>query len=127
MSTGIELTPGVRAATDVLGGLLGNAEPIVALREATAHLDADEEASALLKRLVDADADVRRRQAEGTLTSEDIDRTRAARLAASSDPSIQGFVEAQQAAAAYLPEVNALISKLLGWDFAAMAAASASC
>lgn len=115
------------AATRALGDSLARAEPVVAFREAKARLDADERAQRLLREMAEIDAELRGRQADGTLTREDIDRARQAHFEASSDPAIQGFVDAQQVASAYLPEVNELISELLGFDFAAMAAAPASC
>jgi cell fate (sporulation/competence/biofilm development) regulator YlbF (YheA/YmcA/DUF963 family) len=115
------------AATRALGEALARARPLVALGDATARLDADERARALLSRMAEIDADLRRRQAEGTLTREDIDRARDAHVQASSDPTIQRYVAAQQDASGYLPEVNELISELLGFDFAAIAAAPASC
>lgn len=120
-------SPSLLAAARALGESLARAEPVVALGEAKARLDADERARGLLSRMAEIDGDLRRRQADGTLTREDIDRARAAHVEASSDPSIQGFVKAQQEAGAYLPEVNELISELLGLDFAAIAAAPTSC
>lgn len=117
----------LREVTEGLGESLAGAEPIVAFREAKARLDADPHARELLERLAETDADLRRRQADGTLTKADIDRAREVHVEASSDPSIGDLVAAQQAAVAYLPEVNLLISDLLGWDFAAMAAAPANC
>jgi cell fate (sporulation/competence/biofilm development) regulator YlbF (YheA/YmcA/DUF963 family) len=115
------------ASTEALGEALARAEPVVALKEAKARLDADERARRLLDRMAEIDAELRRRQAEGTLTREDVDRARDAHVEASSDPTIQRFVAAQQDASVYLPEVNELISELLGFDFASIAAAPASC
>jgi cell fate (sporulation/competence/biofilm development) regulator YlbF (YheA/YmcA/DUF963 family) len=127
MNGRIELAPGVLAATEALGASLGRAEPVMALRKEKVRLDADERANALLKQMAEIDADLRRRQTEGTLTRQNIDRARQAHFEASSDPSIQRFTDARQAALAYLPEVNEMISELLGWDFAQMAAAPATC
>lgn len=121
------IPPALRAAAEALGAALERSEPVAAFREAKARLDADEQARGMLEHLAEADADLRRRQAEGSLTRDDIDRVRAAQREAWSDPVIAGFASAQQAVAANLPEVNGLISELLGWDFAAMAAAPASC
>lgn len=121
------VSPALLVATESLAAALERSEPIVALREANARLDSDERARGMLKSLAEADADLRRRQAEGTLTREDIERVRTAQQEAWSNPVIGAFAEAQQEVAAYLPEVNEGISELLGWDFASMAAAPASC
>ncbi|HEX9123919.1 MAG TPA: YlbF family regulator [Actinomycetota bacterium] len=121
------IPPALRAAAEALGASLERSEPVAAFREAKARLDADEQARGMLKYLAEADADLRRRQAEGTLTRADIDRVRATQQEAWSNPVIAGFAEAQQTAIGYLPEINELISELLGWDFAAMAAAPSTC
>jgi cell fate (sporulation/competence/biofilm development) regulator YlbF (YheA/YmcA/DUF963 family) len=121
------ISPALRAAAESLADALERSGPVTALREAKARLDADERSQAMLRSLAEADADLRRRQAEGTLTREDIERVRAAQQEAWSDPVIATFVEAQQEVAGYLPEVNEKISELLGWDFAQMASPPASC
>jgi cell fate (sporulation/competence/biofilm development) regulator YlbF (YheA/YmcA/DUF963 family) len=127
MDTQTTIPPSLLAAANELGESLARAEPVVALEQAKARLDADERARGLLSRMSEIDAELRGRQADGTLTREDIDRARQAHVDASSDPTIQGLVAAQQEASAYLPEVNELISELLGLDFASIAAAPTSC
>lgn len=117
----------LRAAAEALGDALARSELIAAFDEAQRRLDADEHARLLLDEVAEADGELRRKQVEGILTRADIDRARDAHRAASVDASIRGFREAHQAAAAFLPEVDIAISKLLGWDFAAMAAAPLSC
>jgi cell fate (sporulation/competence/biofilm development) regulator YlbF (YheA/YmcA/DUF963 family) len=127
MSTLDTIPPGLRSAAEELAASLELSEPIALFREAKARLDADGKARDMLKRLAELDSDLRRREADGTLTREDIDRLRAVQREAWSDPVIAGSAEAQQRAIGYLPEVNELISALLGWDFASMASAPASC
>jgi cell fate (sporulation/competence/biofilm development) regulator YlbF (YheA/YmcA/DUF963 family) len=127
MSTLDTIPPALRSAAEELAASLELSEPIALFREAKARLDADGKARDMLKRLAELDSDLRRREADGTLTREDIDRLRAVQREAWSDPVIAGSAEAQQRAIGYLPEVNELISALLGWDFASMASAPASC
>ena len=127
MDANTKMSPALLEAAESLGAALERAEPIAALRAAKTRLDADEQARGLLEDVAEADAELRRRQAEGTLTREDIDRVRAAQQRAWSDPAIAALAEAQREAAAYLPEVNEFISELLGWDFAQMAAVQGSC
>ncbi len=121
------ISPALLEAAESLGAALERSEPIAVLREAKARLDADEQARGLIEDVAEAEAELRRRQAEGTLTREEIDRVRAAQQRAWSDPTIAALAAAQQEAAAYLPEVNEFISELLGWDFAQMAAVQGSC
>ena len=127
MSTLDTIPPALRSADEELAASLELSEPIALFREAKARLDADGKARDMLKRLAELDSDLRRREADGTLTREDIDRLRAVQREAWSAPVIAGSAEAQQRAIGYLPEVNELISALLGWDFASMASAPASC
>ena len=127
MDAHVAIPSGLLAAANALGESLARTGLISAFKEAQARLDDDERSRALLDRMAEADSHLRRRQAEGTLTRADIDRVRDVHSEASLDPSIKGFGEAQDAAAGYLPEVNLLISELLGWDFAEMAAARTNC
>jgi hypothetical protein len=57
------------------------------------------------------------------LTPDDIDRFRAAQNEAWSAPAVIGLTATQRGAAAYLPQVNDLITELLGVDVAALAGA----
>ncbi len=116
----------VQEALDVLELRLLNAEPIVALGRAQAQLDANEEASNLIERLSAAQADLRARQGRNGVVQADVEKVRALQRAAQSNRIIMNWLEAQQAANAYLPEVNEEISRFLGVDFAALAG-PASC
>jgi cell fate (sporulation/competence/biofilm development) regulator YlbF (YheA/YmcA/DUF963 family) len=123
----ITMPPELVRSIDSLGDAIERSAPLSALRAAQTALDADAQACALLDDLTTAELEVRRRQTEGTLTQESIDRYRAARERATSYPTIIAFAQAQRDAAASLPEVNEMISELLGWDFARMAAPAGGC
>lgn len=109
--------------TEALGESLASSPPFVAYRQAQARLEDDEHARALLDRLAEVERDVRQRQADGTLTRDDIDRVRAAQNEAWSDPIVMAARTAEQAAAAYLQQVNRQITELVGVDIAALAGA----
>lgn len=66
---------------------------------------------------------MRKQQSEGTLTRDDIDRVRAPQNEAWSAPAVMELATAQRGAAAYLPQVNDLITELLGVNIAALAGA----
>jgi len=125
-STPMTLPPDLQAALEVLAESLLHAEPIVAYHQALARLEADRRAYDLLNRLSGAQADLRRGQALRHVTQADVDQVRTLQREAQSDPMIMAYAEAQQAANAYLPEVNREISSLLGVDFATLAR-STSC
>lgn len=110
-------------ATEALGDALASSPPILRYRQAQARLEHDEHARTLLDHLADVERDVRKRQADGALTREDIDRVRAAQNEAWSEPVVMEVRGAHQEAAAYLVEVDGIITQLLGVDIAALARA----
>jgi cell fate (sporulation/competence/biofilm development) regulator YlbF (YheA/YmcA/DUF963 family) len=116
----------VQEALEVLAENLVHAEPIVAYRRAQARLDASAEAHGLIERLSAAQAELRSRQGRNGVDQADVDKVRALQREAQSNRIIMDYAETQQAAIAYLPEVNQEISALLGVDFAALAG-PASC
>ena len=122
----VTIPPAVLAAAETLAAALTRVEPIAEYHRAQAQLEATPHARALLGRLSAAQADLRVRQSRGTLTQSDLDNVRAVQQEVRSDPVIMDYAVAQQAAIAYLPEVNQEISQLLGTDFAALAG-PASC
>lgn len=121
------MPPELLRSIDELGDAIERSEPLSALRAAKTTLDMDAQACALLDDLTTVEIEVRRRQMEGTLTKEHIDRYRAARERAMTHQTIISFAQAQQDATASLPEINEVISELLGWDFAQMAAPAGGC
>ena len=122
----VTIPPAVLTAAETLAAALIRVEPIAAYRRAQTQLEATPHARARLERLSAAQADLRVRQSRGTLTQSDVNNLRALQQEVRSDPVIMDYAVAQQAAIAYLPEVNQEISQLLGTDFAALAG-PASC
>ncbi|MFC2052956.1 YlbF family regulator [Chloroflexota bacterium] len=127
MNTNItKIPPDLLAANKTLAETLLHSEPLLAYHQAKTHLERDAEASAFLERLSTAQNEFRVRQSKGSVTQADIDRLRVLQNEVQANKIIMLFVETQQAAIAYLPEVNKEISQLLGFDFAGMAG-PASC
>ena len=127
MNTNItKIPPDLLVATKVLAETLLHSEPLLAYHQAKTHLERETEASAFLERLFSAQNEFRVRQSNGSVTQADIDRLRVLQNEVQANKIIMLFVETQQAAIAYLPEVNKEISQLLGFDFAGMAG-PASC
>lgn len=123
----VRLPPDLQEALESLAENLAQAEPLVLYRQAQTRLDADHQAHSLLERLSAAQADLRARQARGgALTQAEVDNLRALQRQVQTNRTIMDYAGAQQAAIAYLPEVNQEISQLLGVDFAALAG-PASC
>ncbi len=117
----VALPPKVSNATRRLADALKRADPIEAYHDAEALFLADAQATALLDQLAAAQADLRVRQSDGTVTQADIDHARALQSQVQANSTIMSYVEAQQTANTYLVEVNLAISQLLGIDFASLA------
>jgi cell fate (sporulation/competence/biofilm development) regulator YlbF (YheA/YmcA/DUF963 family) len=127
MNTNItKIPPGLLAATKTLAETLLHSEPMLAYHQAKTHLERNAEASAILERLSTTQNEFRARQSNGLVTQVDIDHLRVLQSEVHANKIIMLFVETEQAAIAYLPEVNKEISQLVGFDFAGMAG-PASC
>lgn len=111
-----------QAAEELAASVLGSA-PFTAYAAVQARLEEDEHARALLDAVAQVEWHVRRLQAEGTTTREDIDRLRSVRTLASSDPVVVELETARRGVAAYLPQVNRLITEALGVDIAVLSRA----
>lgn len=122
----VTLPPGLQAATETLAQQLLQAEPIARYHRAKDALEKDAQARSLLERLSAAQANLRVRQARGSITQDEIRSLRGLQDQVQSNPVIMDYALAQQEALAYLPQVNQTISELLGVDFAALAG-PASC
>ena len=120
------LPPDLLEATETLALTLLSAEPIMVYHQAKARLDSDSEARDLLERFSKAQRDLRQRQGNGGVTEADMSRVRTLQHAVQANRVIMDYAETQQAAIAYLPDVNQEISQLIGVDFASLAG-PASC
>jgi len=117
------VSPQLRQAAEELTASVLGSGPFTAYAAAQARLEEDEHARALLDAVAQVEWDVRRMQAEGTMTREDIDRLRSVRTLASSDPVVVELETARRSVAAYLPQVNRLITEALGVDIAVLSRA----
>ncbi len=112
--------PDFLIATQSLAETLLRAEPIAAYRRAQARFEADSAARSLLERLSTAQANIRAQQARNAVTQGDINTVRALQREVQSNRVIVDVFETQQAAVAYLREINLEISQLLGVDFGSL-------
>jgi cell fate (sporulation/competence/biofilm development) regulator YlbF (YheA/YmcA/DUF963 family) len=102
-------------------------EPFTAYHAAQGRLNADAGARALLQRLSQAQAELRRKQAQQTVAQSDADQLRALQSAVQADRTIADYMHAQQAAVGSLRKMNREISESLGVDFAALAKRPGCC
>ncbi len=118
--TGVRLPPDLLKTTEKLADVLVQAEPIATYERAKALYEADKEAKALLERLSAAQAELRTRQMSSNVSQVEIDALRALQSEVQANRVITEYAQAQQAAIAFLPQVNQEISQLLGLDFASL-------
>lgn len=114
-------------ATEALGVNLSCSRQFLRYRAAADHLHNDMRASAILQELGELQSELRTRQMQGTLTSEDINQLRSLQSEAQRNPVITEYVQAQQSVVDAIRDVNQEISGWLGVDFAALARTPGRC
>ena len=122
----VTIPPAVLAAAETLAAALTRVEPIAAYRRAQARLRGHPTRSRAAGAPLGGAGRPARPAVMRHADATDLNNVRALQQEVRSDPIIMDYIEAQQAAIAYLPEVNQEIGQLLGMDFAAMAG-PASC
>ena len=121
------LTPNLIEAVETLAENLLASEPFVAFEQAYARFEADPQASGLMRKLTQAQTNLRTHQSNGGLSQADIAQFRALQMEAQANRLIGGYIQTQDNATAYLKEINQEISQWLGVDFAALARRPGCC
>ncbi len=122
-----ELRPELKQASGKLVQALEQSAPFRAYVQALTKMEADPSATALLDELQHVQQDVRVRQGDGSVTQEDTARLRQLQSAVQSHPAIAAFLAADLEVKAFLPQVNGLISDLIGIDFASLGRTQGCC
>ena len=115
------LTPNLIEAVETLAENLLASEPFVAFEQAYARFEADPQASGLMRKLTQAQTNLRTHQGNRGLSQADIAQFRALQIEAQANRLIGAYIQTQDNATTYLKEVNREISQWLGVDFAALA------
>jgi cell fate (sporulation/competence/biofilm development) regulator YlbF (YheA/YmcA/DUF963 family) len=114
-------------AADVFVTALETDESISAFREAKRRFDQNEELKALRTTYSERLPELQRKQADGTLTQEDINAMRSLQEKINGHPVTVEMLRTQEQATKVLQESNSTISEILGFDFSATAASPAGC
>ncbi len=122
-----QLPPEVKQATQTLVNALKESQALRTYAESIAKMEADSSATALLDELQQVQTDLRVRQGNGTVTREDTVRLRQLQSAVQTHPTIATFLAADAEARGFLPEVNHIISDLIGIDFASLGRTQGCC
>ena len=117
------LNPSMQEAADALIGNLLASEAFVRCQQAHARLNEDRhrQAHTLLEQLSQAQADLRKKQANSGVIQTEIDNLRTLQEQVQHNNVIMTYAQTQQEAVNFLREINNEISQLLGIDFASFA------
>lgn len=114
-------------AADAFVTALETDESISAFREAKRRFDRNEELKALRTTYSERLPELQRKQADGTLTQEDINALRSLQEKVNGHPVTVEMLRTQEQATKVLHKSNSTISEILGFDFSATAASPAGC
>ncbi len=121
------LSSTVQDATDALVGNLLASEAFVRYQQAHARLNEDRQARTLLELFSEGQADMRKKQANNSVTQAEIDALRELQEQVQDNEVIRTYAQTQQEAINFLREVNDEISQLLGINFASFAKHTTCC
>jgi len=115
------LNPSMQEAADALIGNLLASEAFVRCQQAHTRLNEDHQARTLLEQLSQAQADLRKKQANSGVIQTEIDNLRTLQEQVQHNNVIMTYAQTQQEAVNFLREINDEISQLLGINFASFA------
>jgi cell fate (sporulation/competence/biofilm development) regulator YlbF (YheA/YmcA/DUF963 family) len=115
------LTPILLEAAGALTGNLVASEAFVRYKRSQVRLNEDHQAHSLLEQLSQTQANLRKKEANGSVTQVEVDELRAIQEQVHRNTVIMDYAGAQQQAVDFLREINTEISQLLGINFASFA------
>jgi cell fate (sporulation/competence/biofilm development) regulator YlbF (YheA/YmcA/DUF963 family) len=115
------LSENMQAAAHTLGQSLSASEPFTRYVRSQVTLNEDQSASDLLDLLISVQNSFRQQQAQGSASQADLEQLKEVQTQAQENAAIMEYAHSQQAAIAYLKEINQEISQQLGMDFALIA------
>jgi len=116
----------LNAASELAENLSHSAD-ILGFRRAENALYSDLQAMQMLKDLSKMQQKVRDQQYTGSLVQADLAALRSLQVSVAENQAIQTYLAPQEAAKAFLREVNQEISQFIGIDFASLTRRSSSC
>jgi cell fate (sporulation/competence/biofilm development) regulator YlbF (YheA/YmcA/DUF963 family) len=115
------LSENMQAAAHTLGQSLSASEPFTRYVRSQVTLNEDLSASDLLDLLISVQNSFRQQQAQGSASQADLEQLKEVQTQAQENAAIMEYAHSQQAAIAFLKEINQEISQQLGMDFALIA------
>ena len=115
------LNPSMQETADALIGNLLASEAFVCYHQAHTRLNEDRQAHVLLEQLSQAQADLRKKQANSGVKQAEIDALRTLQEQVQNNKVLMTYALTQQETIYFLREINDEISQLLGINFASFA------
>ncbi|MFW5801433.1 MAG: YlbF family regulator [Spirochaeta sp.] len=117
----------VRDAISELVGAIRSTDASRTYIETQSEYSTNQELAQLRLRYAQMIQDFQRKQEDGDYTQEDIDAVREIQMQVNSHPAAQAVIEAKQQLQGLLRECNQSMSRILGMDFAQIAAVNSGC
>ncbi len=121
------LSSTMQEATDMFISNLTAAEAFVRYHQAQVIMNTDPVANGLLNQLSEMQTELRQKQANNSLTKDEIEALRSLQARARENMAIKEYADSQQAVINFVREVNKEINQLLGIDFASLTRRSGCC
>ncbi len=121
------LSPTMQEATDMFISHLMASEAFVRYQQAQVTMNKDEQANLLLNQLSEMQTQLRQKQANNSLTKDEIDALRSLQAKARENAAIKEYADSQQEVIRFIRDVNIEINQLLGIDFASLTKRSGCC
>jgi len=121
------LSSTMQEATDMLISNLLASEAFVRYHQAQVSMKQDLQANTLLIQLSEMQSEMRQKQANNNLSTDEIDSLRTLQAQARENDIIQEYSDAQQNVIKFLREINEEINQMLGIDFASFTKRAGCC
>ncbi len=121
------MQPHLRQSADYCIAVLGRNPKVIAYKKANDAFFNDPELATLRKHFNDELVSARKKQYDGTLSQEELDRVRTLQAEISTHPLTRQFTKTRAEVLELLSECNNEISGLLGFNYAQVAAPPARC
>jgi cell fate (sporulation/competence/biofilm development) regulator YlbF (YheA/YmcA/DUF963 family) len=121
------LSSTMQEATDMLISNLLASEAFVRYHQAQVSMKQDLQANTLLIQLSETQSEMRQKQANNNLSTDEIDSLRTLQAQARENDIIQEYSDAQQNVIKFLREINEEINQMLGIDFASFTKRAGCC
>src|SRR5512143_3339093 len=121
------LSSTMQEAADMFISNLLASEAFVRYHQAQVSMNQDLQANTLLNQLSEMQSEMRQKQANNSLTKDEIEALRSLQTKARENAAIKEYADSQQDVIKFIREINTEINQLLGINFASLTRRSGCC